>query len=343
MRLTHAIALVSLFTAACGSPCRDRHVAFIAAGGPIGILAAALDQCSDEPQPPPEPIAMVPAVGLVEQTESPDMGSAPDMVEPMPDLGPPAPLACGPGTVLDSFSGKQFCSPDGDGDAVPDRLDSCPALASGQAPDPARRGCPAPRVYSVTLPPSAFLGGGALDFFNGTATSKAIDGFNWASMTWQPATLTSTIFFQRYGADVTNAVSFSLVGTADYTAPASRIDTCAGFRDNAHQDASAADPKTGNPNNVVCLPRRIMLCVVDMVSPYSIAQGESGCVRSISGGGGYWSAASAPIRLDAKVSSADFLSSDPKSPPSIELQVLLSGNVKLSDFSVVATVVETLR
>lgn len=95
MRMT-SLALGSLLAlAACGTtPCRDRHVAFIAAGGPIGILAAALDQCSDEPQP--QPIAAVESSGL-QVPEQPDMAaSPPDLATPSPDLSHPADMTMPP-------------------------------------------------------------------------------------------------------------------------------------------------------------------------------------------------------------------------------------------------------
>lgn len=330
MRLTHAIALVSLITAACGTPCRDRKVAFIAAGGPIGILAAALDQCSDEPQPPPEPtpIAAVPIAGLSEQP-TPDLGSPPDMAEPRPDLSPPV---CGLGTVLDG----QFCSPDGDGDAVADRLDSCPTLPAGQSPDPKRRGCPAPRTYQIVIPPAAFAAGGNLDFHDGKATSRP--DFDWATPRHAPATLSSIIFFQNIGANATNSVKFELVGVADFSAPRTTIDACAAFKDRLHQDAV-----TRLPNDVACIARGLSLCVVDLVSPASKLAGEMECARSVSGGAGYWSAGNAPVKLTASVTSADWISSEPKPVANVEIQVVMSGSLVLSDWQVIAQITETLH
>lgn len=329
MRLTHAIALVSLITAACGTPCRDRKVAFIAAGGPIGILAAALDQCSDEPQPPPEPtpIAAVPIAGLSEQP-TPDLGSPPDMAEPRPDLSP---LVCGLGTVLDG----QFCSPDGDGDGVPDRQDQCKTLSAGQSPDPARRGCPAPRVYQVILPAAAFAVGGNIDLHNGVATSRP--DYDWANTRHAPATLSSIIFFQNGSSNVTNAVSFELVGVADFTAPLTTLDPCAAFKDNLHQDAATMG------RDVACVARRIDLCPVDIVSPTSRLFGEAECARFVGGGGGFVSKANAPIKLTASVASADWRSSEPMPVAGIEVQIVMGGNVSLANFQVIATIKETLH
>lgn len=91
--LALASVSVSLFTLGCGVTCRDRNIAFIATGGPLGILAAALDQCSDEPTP--QPVAAVEAAGL-QVPEQPDMASPPDMDTPSPDLSHPADLATPP-------------------------------------------------------------------------------------------------------------------------------------------------------------------------------------------------------------------------------------------------------
>lgn len=99
------LALASvLVAAACGTtPCRDQKIAFIAAGGPIGILAAALDQCSDEPQP--QPIAAVSTAGLV-VPEQPDMAQPADLATPSPDLAhsvdmtPPPDLTPSPEVTL---------------------------------------------------------------------------------------------------------------------------------------------------------------------------------------------------------------------------------------------------
>lgn len=329
---------LALFALNCGTtPCRDRNIAFIAAGGPLGILAAALDQCTDDSTPPqqPQPIAAVPSAGLVEQTEQPDLGSVPpDMAEPSPDLSP---LSCGPLFVVSIDShGAEFCDRDTDGDAVADRLDTCPKLSAGQTPDPARRGCPAPRIYQIILPPAAFAAAGNVDLHDGTATSRP--GYDWAALRHSPATLSSVIFFQNGGPNASNAVTFELVGVADFTAPVTTLDPCYAFKDNLHQDAV-----TRAPNDIACVARRLDLCVVDLVSPSSKIFGEEACARAVGGGSGYSSKANAPVKLTASVSSADFNSSEPQPVASVEVQVLFSGNVKLSGWEVVATIMETLH
>lgn len=339
MRLTHAIALVSLITAACGTPCRDRKVAFIAAGGPIGILAAALDQCSDEPQPPPEPtpIAAVPIAGLSEQP-TPDLGTPPDMAEPSPDLSP---LSCGPLFVVSTDgSGAQFCDRDADGDAVADRLDGCPTLSAGQTPDPKRRGCPAPRTYTITLPPAAFSASGPLTVADGVVTSKAY--YDWAGAKFASGAMSAVIFFEHAGASASNSVKFELQGVADFSAPTSTAEACKPWK-GEREDATDPNPATKNDNDRVCVPRRVGLCIVDMVSKASQQIGEAECASGIQHGTGYRSTSNAPIALTASVSSADWLSSDPQPAASVEVQVTFSGKLKLSGWEVVAHVTETLK
>lgn len=331
MRMT-MLTLASVLALGCGSPCRDQKIAAASLGGPIGIIFAAAWQCDGEPQPQPEPIAAVASTGLSAQPDlvaQPDMGTA-------PDLSPP-PLVCGPLTVLGSYNGIQFCERDADGDSVADRLDVCPALAAGQTPDPdpKRRGCPAPRVYQIILPPAAFAAAGNVDLHDGTATSRP--GFDWVNLRAAPATLSSILFFQNGGPSASNAVSFELVGQADFTAPQTTLDPCAAFKDNLHQDAVAMG------REVACIARRLDLCAVDLVSPSSKIFGEEECSRAVGGGSGYSSKASAPIKLAANVASADWRSSDPQPVAGIEVQVLMGGNVKLSNWQVVATITETLR
>lgn len=330
MRMT-MLTLASVLALGCGSPCRDQKIAAASLGGPIGIIFAAAWQCDGEPQPQPEPIAAVASTGLSAQPDlvaQPDMGTA-------PDLSPP-PLVCGPLTVLTSYNGMQSCERDADDDAVADRLDVCPTLAAGQTPDPKRRGCPAPRSYQIVLPAAAFATAGNIDVHNGTATSRP--DFDWATPRHSPATLSSVIFFENGGASATNSVKFQLVGVADFTAPRTTIDACAAFKDNLHVDAV-----TRAPNDVACLPRRLALCPVDLVSPASKLAGEAECARGVGGGSGYWSTANAPVTLTASVSSADWIASEPKPVAGIEIQILMSGNVVLSDWQVVATIEETLR
>lgn len=330
-----ALFFAALIVAGCSfDPCasRETRTAWIAGGGPIGLVAALALSCP-APAPMPASIAAVPTAGL---TEQPEVVAQPDMGEPLPDLSPPPPLVCGPLTVLTSYNGMQSCERDADDDAVADRLDVCPTLAAGQTPDPKRRGCPAPRSYQIVLPAAAFATAGNIDVHNGTATSRP--DFDWATPRHSPATLSSVIFFENGGASATNSVKFQLVGVADFTAPRTTIDACAAFKDNLHVDAV-----TRAPNDVACLPRRLALCPVDLVSPASKLAGEAECARGVGGGSGYWSTANAPVTLTASVSSADWIASEPKPVAGIEIQILMSGNVVLSDWQVVATIEETLR
>ena len=135
-----ALLLALVVAAGCSyDPCasRETRLAWVGAGGPVGLVAALALNC-ERPEQPQEPIAAVQTAGLTEQP-MPDMGTAPDMAQ-VPDLSPPAPLVCGPLTVVSvDTHGREFCDSDRDGDAVADRLDSCPTLAAGQSPDPARR------------------------------------------------------------------------------------------------------------------------------------------------------------------------------------------------------------
>lgn len=317
------LALASvLVAAACGSPCRDQKIAAASLGGPVGIIFAAAWQCSDD-STTQQPVAAVEAAGL-QVPEQPEMGSPPDMGQAAPDLAPQPDLT----------------PSDRDGDGVPDGKDRCPTTPAGDDPDkdPTRRGCPAPRVYKVVLPPAAFAAAGSLTFVDGIVTSKA--NFDWSSMMRSFASLSSIFFFQNWGVNVSNSVSFELTGQADFTAAPTTISSCAAFKDHDHQDASAPNPATGNPLDVACFARRISLCPVSMLHQQT---GEAECARYIGGAGGYWSAANAPIKLAANVASADWISSEPQPAPSIEIQIWLSGTVKLSDWQVVATITETLH
>lgn len=327
-------AFVALATLAAGcsyDPCSspETRTAWIGAGGPVGLVAALALSCP-HPESPQQPIAAVASSGLSAQ-QQPDLGAGPDMGAAPPDL---APIVCGPGTVLDG----QFCSPDTDGDGVPDRIDQCKALAAGQSPDPARRGCPAPRVYSVTLPAAAFAAtAGAVTIHDGTASS--LPSFDWPNLRHSPATLTSIVFFQNAAPNVTNAVSFELKGVADFTAPLTTLDSCASLaKDNRGQDAV-----TRAPNDIACIARRLALCPVDIVTDASRLFGESECADITARGSGYVSKALAPVTLTASVSSADWRSSEPKPVAGIEVQIVLSGTVRLSDWQVVAHITETQR
>ena len=317
-------AALALSTGCDMDPCasREARAAFVGLGGPLGVAAVLALSC---PQPEPEQsIAAVAGSGLVLQPEvdlggSPDMGGAPDLAE-----APPPPPA-----------------PDADLDGTPDAQDRCPTTPSGQTADPARPGCPEPRTYKVVLPVAAFSASGPVTVLDGAATSKAY--FNWSTMKRESVALSSIVFFQNGGPNVTNAVSFELTGQADFTTPATTISSCAAFKDTLHQDASAPNPATGNPLDVACIARRIALCPVGIVSDQRRLFDEASCADNVQRGGGYWSAANAPIKLTANVASADWNNSDPQPVPGIEVQVLLSGNLKLSDWQVVATITETLH
>ena len=329
--LIFVFGVVVLFSG-CGDPCasKETRAAWIAGGGPVGLVAVLALDCKP-PEQPQETIAAVPSAGLVEQVEQPDLGSGPpDMAQHAQDLSP---LVCGLGTVLDG----QFCSPDGDGDGVPDRQDQCKTLSAGQSPDPARRGCPAPRVYQVILPAAAFAAGGNIDLHNGVATSRP--DYDWATLRHSPATLASIVFFQNGSANATNSVSFELTGDADFTAPLTTLDACKALaKDNRGQDAV-----TRAPNDVACIARRIDLCAVDIVSPTSRLFGEAECARFVGSGGGYVSKALGPIKLTASVASADWRSSEPMPVAGIEIQIVMGGNVSLANFQVIATIKETLK
>ena len=331
------IALCAALTLSSGcdtDPCasREARAAFVGLGGPLGVAAVLALSC---PQPEPEqPIAAVPLAGLVEL--QPEVVAPPDMGS-VPDLSPPPPLVCGPLSVLTSYNGSQFCERDGDGDGVADRLDACPALAAGQAPDAMRRGCPAPRTYTIVLPPAAFAAGGNVTIHDGVAS--ALPDYDWVNLRHSPATLSSVLFFQNGSANATNSVKFQLVGVADFTAPVTTLDACSSLaKDNRGQDAV-----TRAPNDIACIARRLDLCPVDLVTPASKLAGEAACARSVGSGSGYVSKASAPVTLTASVSSADWISSEPKPVAGIEIQVLMSGTLKLAGWQVVAEVTETLR
>lgn len=323
-------AIAALSVVGCSyDPCssRETRTAWIAGGGPIGLVAALALSCPHEPAPE-QPIAAVQGSGLA--AEQPDLGAAPDMGQTAPDL---AELHCGLGTVLDG----QACSPDADGDGIADRLDRCPSTASGQSPDPARRGCPSPRTYQITLPAAAFAAtAGNVTIHDGTASS--LPSFDWPNLRQSPASLTSIVFFQNAAPNVTNAVSFQLVGVADFSAPSTTQDPCYAFKDDLHQDAV-----TRSPTETACIARRLALCPVDIVSDASRLIGEGECADSTARGGGYVSKALSPVTLSAHVDSADWRSSEPKPVAGIEVQIVMSGNVKLSDWSVVATITETQR
>lgn len=318
------LALASvLVAAACGSQCRDQKIAAASLGGPVGIIFAAAWQCSDD-STTQQPVAAVEAAGL-QVPEQPEMGSPPDMGQAAPDLAPQPDLT----------------PSDRDGDGVPDGKDRCPTTPSGQTPDPARLGCPAPRTYKIVLPVAAFAASGPVTVLDGTVTSKA--SFNWSTMKRESAALSSIFFFQNGGPNVTNAVSFELTGTADFAAPATTIRSCAAFKDHDHQDASSPNPATGNPLDVACIARRMSLCPVGIVSDQRRLFDEAACADNIVRGGGYWSASNAPVKLTESVANADWQSSDPKPVPGIEIQLLLSGNVALSNRQLVATISETLH
>ena len=330
-----ALALVVATSGCSFDPCssRETRAAWVAGGGPVGLVAVLALNCERPEQP--QQIAMVQTAGLTEQP-MPDMGTVPDLVQ-VPDLSPPPPLVCGPLFVVSvDTHGREFCDSDRDGDAVTDRLDSCPALASGQSPDPQRRGCPAPRSYQIILPAAAFAAGGNIDLRDGTATSRP--DYDWAALRHAPATLSSIIFFQNGSSNVTNAVSFGLVGVADFSAPLTTLDPCAAFKDNLHQDAA-----TRGPREVTCIPRRIDLCPVDIVSPTSRLFGEAECSDLVGRGSGYVSKALGPIKLTASVASADWRSSEPMPVAGIEVQIVMGGNVSLANFQVIATIKETLK
>jgi hypothetical protein len=244
------------------------------------------------------------------------MGQAPDLAQPPPP-------------------------PDADRDGVPDTSDRCPTVPSGQTPDPARLGCPAPRVYKVVLPVAAFAASGPVAVLDGAVTSRAY--FNWSTMKRESAALSSIIFFQNGGPNVKNAVSFELTGQAEFTAAPTTISSCAAFKDHDHQDASAPNPVTMNPLDVACIARRIAICPVSIVSEQRQKVDEAACADNIQRGGGFWSAANAPIKLNASVSSADWNSAEPQPAPGVEIQLLLSGNVTLSNWQIVATITETVN
>ena len=330
------VVLCSLLLVAANctyDPCADKgsRAAWIAGGGPIGAVAALALSCAPpEPEPAPEPIGAVPPAGLVEQP--PDMGAAPDLAT-VPDL---AELHCGVGQVIGvTGTGAQFCEPDTDGDGIADRLDKCPSVPSGQTPDPSRRGCPKPRSYQVVLPPAAFSAGGNVTVHDGVASS--LPSFDWINLKHTPATLTSIVFFQNAAPNVTNAVSFQLDGTADFTAPVTTASACTALA-NRGQDAV-----TRPPNDIACIARRLDICPVNIVSPASKLFGESECARTIGGGGGFSSKANAPVTLTASVPAGDFNSSNPQPVSGIEIQILLSGTMKLAGWQVIATVTETIK
>lgn len=321
-----ALFFAALIVAGCSyDPCASKEIrtAWVATGGPVGLVAALALSCP-QPEPAPEPIAAVPLAGLELQQQL-DMGSAPDMAEPAPDLSPPPDLA----------------QPDRDGDGVPDSKDKCPTTPSGQTPDPARVGCPKPRTYMVRLPPAAFSASGPVIVADGAATSRPF--FNWSTMKRESAALSSIIFFQNGGPNVTNAVSFELTGQANFASAPTTISSCAAFKDTLHQDASTPNPVTGNPLDVACIARRIAICPVGIASEQRRLFDEAACADNIQRGGGYWSAANAPIKLNASVASADWNSSSPQPASGIELQLVLSGNVVLSGWEVIAVVTETVN
>lgn len=316
-------AALALSTGCDMDPCasREARAAFVGLGGPLGVAAVLALSC---PQPEPEQsIAAVAGSGLVLQPEvdlggSPDMGGAPDLAE-----APPPPPA-----------------PDADLDGTPDAQDRCPTTPSGQTPDPARRGCPAPRVYQVRLPAAAFSASGPLTVVDGVVSSHA--SYDWRGGKFESGALSAVIFFEHAGAGASNAVKFELQGVADFTAPVSTADSCKPWK-GEREDASDPNPKTGNPNDTVCVPRRLDLCPVDMVSKASQLLGEAACADAVQRGSGYRSKSNAPVALTASVANADWRSSEPQPVASIEVQVLFSGNLKLAGWEVVATITETLH
>lgn len=92
MRTTVAFAALLITSSACGLPCRDRNLAVIGTGGPVGILIAALDRCDDDP-PAMAEATEVPEAAQTDPAPLPDMATTPatdmatqaDMAAP-PDL-----------------------------------------------------------------------------------------------------------------------------------------------------------------------------------------------------------------------------------------------------------------
>jgi len=152
MRLTLGGALALVLLAGCNLPCRDRAIAEVAAGGPIGILVAALDQCHDEPLPPP---SVVPTEGL--QVQLPDLAESPaDMASPTtPDLAhprdmtPPPDLTPPPPVVIVTMTTSWQAS----GSVVP----TAPDAGHVSAGYDFVRFKPQPGIFEavVTLPPQA--------------------------------------------------------------------------------------------------------------------------------------------------------------------------------------------
>lgn len=318
--LIFAFSVVVLSSGCSYDPCAsgETRAAWIASGGPVGLVAALALSCP-QPEPAPEPIAAVAGSGLVVQPEvpPPDMGEA----QQAPDLAEAPP------------------PPDADHDGIPDVKDRCPTTPSGQTPDPARLGCPAPRTYTVRLPAAAFAAAGPITVADGVVTSRA--SYDWAGSKFENGSLSAVVFFENAGASASNAVTFELTGTADFSAPVSTADSCKPWK-GEREDASDPSPKSGNPNDVVCVPRRLDLCPVDLVSKAAQLLGEAQCADGVQRGAGYRSKASAPVKIVASVPSADWTSAEPKPAAGIEVQVLFSGNLKLSGWEVLVTVKETL-
>ena len=80
----------------------------------------------------------------------------------------------------------------------------------------------------------------------------------------------------------------------------------------ARENSQGEMHMTGNPLDVACIARRIALCPVGIVSDQRRLFDEASCADNVQRGGGYWSAANAPIKLTANVASADWNNSDPQ-------------------------------
>lgn len=195
-------------------PCasREARAAWVGAGGPVGLVAALALNC-ERPEPMPEPIAEVPASGLVEQTEQPDMGAPADMAQAAPDLAPGCDL---PDLWYTDWLGRKICGHDMDLDGIPDALDKCKATSAGATPDPSRKGCPAPGYYDVS---GKVLNAesGSWSLLNNVWTSGPI--IDWKIFRPLPSVLVMRVLMAQTDPADQTLTEFSWSGTVDMGRP----------------------------------------------------------------------------------------------------------------------------
>lgn len=219
-----ALFFAAFIVAGCSyDPCADRgtRAAWIAGGGPVGLVAALALSCEAEAPRNAAQIAAVPSAGLVALPEAPL-----DMAEPAPDLTPPPDLT----------------QPDRDGDGVPDAKDRCPGTPAGDSPDPStnRRGCPAPGYYDV--------GGKLLHAESGSWSVldnvwKSVPVYDWQAFRPVPSVLTMRVDLAQSDPAQLTIHDFSWTGAVDMGAPTTRPE-CLPLKNQGLYDfpASPADP-----------------------------------------------------------------------------------------------------